>query len=101
MDRRGALRAPPRSLMELEARLVDPSSSEVVVLRGISGAFFLPFALARDGKLPSRWRILAQTGHALALRRGPRTLDIIVPADQSIYPAGPGNLFRSVSDRLA
>jgi hypothetical protein len=86
---------------ELEGRLVDPAHAEVVVLRGISGAFFLPFALARDGKLPARWRILAQTGHALALRRGPRTLDIIVPADQSLFPAGPGNLFRNVSDKLA
>jgi len=86
---------------ELEARLVDSSRAEVVVLRGISGAFFLPFALAHDGKLPARWRILAQTGHALALRRGPRTLDIIVPADQSLFPAGPGNLFRNVSDKLA
>ncbi len=86
---------------ELEARLPDPANAEVVVLRGISGAFFLPFALARDGKLPARWRILAQTGHALALRRGPRTLDIIVPADQSIFPAGQGNLFRSVSEKLA
>ena len=86
---------------DLEARLTAPTSADVVVLRGISGAFFLPFALARDGKLPARWRILAQTGHALALRRGPRTLDVIVPADQTLFPAGPGNLFRSVNDKLA
>lgn len=86
---------------ELEERLSAPRSADVVVLRGISGAFFLPFALARDGKLPARWRILAQTGHALALRRGPRTLDIVVPADQTLFPAGPGNLFRNVSDKLA
>jgi hypothetical protein len=86
---------------EVEARVPDLSSADIVVLREVSGAFFLPFALALDGKLPAHWRILAQTGHALALRRGPRTLDIVVPAGQSLFPTDQVNLFRSVSDKLA
>lgn len=90
-----------RSTAELREHLHDPAAADVVVVRGMGGAFFLPFALDHDGKLPARWRILAQTGHALALRRGPRTLDIVVPADQSLFPAGQGNLFRSAGARLA
>jgi hypothetical protein len=31
----------------------------------------------------------------LALRRDPRTLDLVVPPDQSVFPSGPGNLFRN------
>jgi hypothetical protein len=79
---------------ELRARLDDPANTEVVIMRGMDASFFLPFALERHGELPGRWRILAQTGHALALRRGPRTLDIVVPADQAVFPSGPGSLFR-------
>lgn len=86
---------------ELRARLDDPANTDVIIIRGMGGAFFLPFALAHEGKLPARWRILAQTGHALVLRRGPRTLDLVVPPDQSVFPAGQGNLFRSEGDRLA
>jgi hypothetical protein len=86
---------------ELRARLEDPANTDVVVVRGMGGAFFLPFALDRHGQLPARWRILAQTGHVLALRRGPRTLDIVVPPDQSVFPSGPGNLFRNEEVKLA
>jgi hypothetical protein len=80
---------------ELRGRLDDPSHTDVVIMRGMGGAFFLPFALEHLGGLPARWRILAQTGHSLALRRGPRTLDVIVPVDQSIFPTGQNNLFRN------
>lgn len=79
----------------LRAKIADPASAEVVVIRGLGGSFFLPFALDKHGAPPARWRILAQTGHALALRRGPRTLDILVPAGQGVFPIGSGNLFRN------
>jgi hypothetical protein len=86
---------------ELRARLDDPAHTDVVIMRGMGGAFFLPFALDHFGQLPARWRILAQTGHALALRRGPRTLDIIVPPDQSVFPPGQNNLFRNDEIKMA
>ncbi len=86
---------------ELRARLDDAKSADVVVTRCINGAFFLPFALSRQGELPSHWRILAQTGHVLALRRDPRTLDLVVPPDQSVFPSGPGNLFRDDELKIA
>ncbi len=86
---------------ELRARLDDPAHTDVVIMRGMGGAFFLPFALDHLGQLPARWRILAQTGHALALRRGPRTLDIIVPPDQSVFPPGQNNLFRNDEIKMA
>ena len=66
----------------------------------MAGAFFLPFALDPRGAPPARWRILAQTGHALALRKGPRTLEIVVPRDQSVFPTGHGNLFRQEHAQL-
>ena len=86
---------------DLRARLEDPASAEVMVLRGMGGSFFVPFALAPRGAPPARWHILAQTGHALALRRDARTLDILVPPNQSVFPAGSGNLFRNEKSRLS
>jgi hypothetical protein len=86
---------------ELRARLDDPASAEVMVLRGMGGSFFLPFALDASRAPPARWRILAQTGHALALRRDPRTLDIVVPPSQGVFPTGSGNLFRNERTRVA
>ncbi|MEP7119441.1 MAG: hypothetical protein ABJE95_00805 [Byssovorax sp.] len=86
---------------ELRARLDDPANADVVIMRSMGGAFFLPLALNRHGAPPARWRILAHTGHALALRRGPRTLDIVVPPDQSIFPSGPGNIFRNDESKVS
>ena len=84
-----------RSAAELRARLADPARAEIMVIRAMGGSYCLPFALGEGGALPARWRILAQTGHALALRRGPRALEIAVPAGQAVFPVGSGSLFRS------
>ena len=81
--------------------LDDPAGSETMVMRTAGGAFFLPFALPPEVATPKRWNILAHTGHVLALRRGPRTLELVVPEDQSIYPAGPGNLYRTEDTETA
>ena len=72
----------------------DASRADVVVLRGMGGSFFMPFAIQPNGVSPERWRILAMTGHVLAMRRDARTLDLVAPRDQSIFPPGSGNLFR-------
>jgi len=85
----------------LRPRITDPERADVVVIRGGVNSFFLPFALDERGTPPSRFRMLAQTGHLLALRRGPRTLDIVVARDQSVFPCGAGHLFRSEHARLA
>jgi hypothetical protein len=80
---------------DLRSRLADPARAELVITRGMDGAFFLPFALDHLGALPARWRVLGQPEHALALRRGPRTLDVVVPPDQAVFRRGHGNLFRN------
>ena len=38
--------------------------------------------------------------HALVLRTGPRTLDVVVPHGAGFFPAGPIDLFRSESSPL-
>jgi hypothetical protein len=86
-----------RQTAELAARLGDVPSTDVVVVRGYARMFFAPFALTPHGKGPKRWRILSQTGHVLLLRQGPRTFDVVVKADSSVFPIGDGNLFRSKS----
>jgi hypothetical protein len=83
----------------LSARLDDPASAEIIILRGVGSSFFMPFGLAHEARLPARWHILAQTGHVLALRRDPRTLDVMVPRGQSIFVKG--NLFRRDQDPVA
>jgi hypothetical protein len=85
------------SAADLRKRFADTARDEVYVLRGMGGSFFMPFALDPRGAPPPRWRMLAQTGHALALRRDARTLDLIVPRGEGIFPAGTGNLFRDRS----
>ena len=84
----------------LRRRLIDPRGAEVLVLRGGAGMFFGPFALDPGGHLPARWRILAHTGHLLALRKDDRTVDLVTAAEQSLFPIGPGNLFRSEGLRV-
>jgi hypothetical protein len=83
-----------KSARALGARLKDYGQAEAVVVRGGAGMFFGPFALTDDGAPPGRWRILAHTGHVLALRIDERTLELKVPNGQGIYPIGPGSLYR-------
>lgn len=90
---------------ELRTRFADQWSGEAtradaVVLRGMGGSFFMPFAIDPRGVAPVRWRILTMTGHVLVLRRDARTFDIISPRDTSVFPAGSGNLFRDQSSPI-
>jgi len=77
-------------------RLSDPENADVVLVRGLVGQFFVPFALDPHGKPPKRWRILTQTGHILLLRTDARSVRLTAPKDQSLFTTGPGNLFRSL-----
>ena len=78
----------------LRARLAKNVGAEVVVVRGMIGVLFEPYALDPRGAPPAAWRILS-TGHALILRRDARTIEVVVPREQGMYPEGQANLFRS------
>jgi hypothetical protein len=82
---------------DLRDRLPDPARDQLVVLRGGPSSFFAPFALAGIGKMPSRWRVLATTGHALGLRRDTRSLDLVVPRGQSMLSWFSWDLFRNTA----
>ncbi len=82
-----------RQLHSLRERIGDPSTADVVVVRGMAGAFFAPFGVDPAGMAPARFRVLAFTGHVLVQRRGPRTLDIIAAHDRGLFPGGEANLF--------
>ena len=97
--RRGSL-ASQRSVDELRVRLGDVAHAEVAVARGGPVMFFGPLALDPGGSLPRRWWILSHTTHVLALRKGPRTIELVAPPDAGLYPPGAGNLFRSADAPL-
>ncbi len=79
---------------DLAGRIPDPAHDELLVLRGGPSSFFVPFALAGHGKMPSRWRVLSTTGHALGLRRDARAIELVVPKDQSMLTWFSWDLFR-------
>lgn len=81
----------------LRGRVGDPAQARVGFLRGSAAAFFAPFALDRRGTTPPRWRVLAQAGHVLALRRDLYTLELVAPQGRSLYPTGERNLYRAPS----
>ncbi len=83
-----------RDARELKAELGDAASADVSVLRGVAGAFFVPFALSPSGAPPRAWRLLSQAGHVLVRRVSERELELVAGAEQSLVPIGPGNLFR-------
>ncbi len=84
-----------QQLAWLRARVADPSHADVAFVRGLGRMFFAPFAVAPNGAPPARWRMLALTGHVLALRRDARTLELRVPREDSLIAGGEWSLFRS------
>jgi len=80
---------------DLRANLTNSNKSEFVVVRAVINSFYMPFVIDPQGRLPTHWRILAQTQHALVQRRGPRTLDITVRPEDRIYSSGPDHLYRN------
>jgi hypothetical protein len=86
---------------DLRARIDDPAQAEVMVMRGLGGSFFMPFGIEPRVGPPRRWRMLAQTGHVLAIRRDARTLDLVTPRDQAVFPRGAGNLYRNERTHVA
>lgn len=72
--------------------LDDAHVAELGLLRGMASMYFVPFAMNPH---PNTWRVLAQTGHALVLKRDAHTLEVIVPENRALFPAGEADLFRS------
>ena len=72
--------------------LDDAHVKELGLLRGMASMYFVPFAMNPH---PNTWRVLAQTGHALIVKRDAHTLEVIVPENRALFPAGEADLFRS------
>lgn len=87
---------------ELRARTGDdPLRAKIVVARASwELVLFLPFALRPDGQPPARWWVLSLSPHALLVRRGPRTIELVVPRGRGYFPTGPNDLFRSEDSPL-
>ena len=79
----------------LRDRIKDPEATDVMVVRAGGGMFFGPFAVDADGRPPARWRTLSHTGHAMVLRKSARSLEVITPQGQGVFPVADGNLFRT------
>ena len=77
----------------LEANIVVARASWQTIL-------FSPFALDRDGRMPHRWWVLSLVPHALLLRTGESTIDLVVPKGRGYFPTGPDDLFRSEDQPL-
>jgi hypothetical protein len=79
----------------LREKVPDATKADIMVVRAGGGMFFGPFAVDSEGRPPARWRTLSHTGHAIVLRKGPRSIELVTPVTQSVYPGGDGNLFRT------
>jgi hypothetical protein len=78
-----------------------PLEAKIVVARtGWQTVLFSPFAIEPDGALPARWWVLSLVPHALMLRRGERTVELVVPKGRGYFPTGPDDLFRSADTPL-
>lgn len=96
-----------QATLDFENRIASIRSSvdgaeheELGVVRGLTGVFFMPFALDPSGPLPPRWLVLSHASHVLALRRDARTLDLVAPVDSALYPMASHSLYRSVNAPL-
>lgn len=79
----------------LRSRIGDPTRASVGVVRGLSGAFFAPFALDPRGRTPRKWCVLSHAGHVLVLRRDVLTVDLVAAEGRGLFPSGERNLYRS------
>ena len=80
----------------LRRRIGDPTEAKVVMARaGWQTVLFSPFALDPHGTLPARWWVLSLAPHALMLRTGEQSIDLLVPRGKGYFPTGPDDLFRS------
>jgi hypothetical protein len=83
---------------ELLAKVGAPGEARFVVMRGgASAPFHLPFSLdVASHALPRSVSVLAQTGHVLARRPEPNTLELIAGRDDTLIPLGEANIYRDL-----
>jgi len=71
----------------------DVASSDVLVVRGLGGTHFIPFAL-QPGALPRRFALLGTSQHVLMIRTGERTVELLAPRDGGLFAWGEGNIYQ-------
>jgi hypothetical protein len=74
--------------------------ANVIVVRAVSpdATLFAPFVLGADA--PATWRVLSfATGRSLLLRKDARTIELVA-SQLPLFPEGPSNLFRDLSEPL-
>jgi hypothetical protein len=85
--------------VDLEARLEAKPDAAVVIVRGMNASVILPWQ-DRRGAVAGPWHILSQPGHVLAIRRDARTLELVTPAGEALFPPpGEANLERPQESR--
>ena len=78
-----------------------PADAKVVVARaGWQTVLFSPFAIDPDARMPKRWWVLSLAPHALMLRRGPRSIEIVVARGRGYLPTGAYDVLRASDDPL-
>jgi hypothetical protein len=78
-----------------------PVDAKVVVARaGWQTVLFSPFALDPDARMPKKWRVLSLAPHALMLRRGPTSVEILVAKGKGYLPTGAYDVLRTSDDPL-
>jgi hypothetical protein len=70
----------------------DVAVSDVLVVRGLGGTHFIPFAL-QPGALPRRFALLGTSQHVLMIRTGDRTVELLTPRDTGLFAWGEGNIY--------
>ncbi len=89
------------STARIAADVPSLTGAQFMVLRGMGGSFFGPFALHPRGMAPKSWNVLALTGHVLVKRTGRHSIELITGRHAALYPCGRDNLFRDESEPLA
>lgn len=90
-----------RHTREIRERFVDAADTDIVIVRGTGGSFFVPFGIDAEGVLPHRFAVLSWTTHVLVVRTGERGFDMFAPVDAGIFPWGEGNLHLDVAWALS
>ncbi len=80
----------------LQHRVADPEKVDVILPRATwLTVLYGALVMNPGGKPPAHWRVLALTGHVLAIRRDAHTLDVIAAKHHEVFPEGRDDLFRS------
>jgi hypothetical protein len=85
--------------LDAELRAND-ATTVVVALGSWESAFFGLVVASPTTPRTIAWRVLVTARHALVLRTGDRTIDVVVPQGQGFFPLGADDVFRREDDPL-